>query len=86
MKRILAVLAASVSLSLLGCGPAETEGELEAAPTEESGEVQAQTCYAGVSCDALDLTYCPKRGLNTTCCYGETTFTCFCTSAGWACP
>lgn len=88
MKRSLAVLAAFVSLSLLGCGgPIDAEQELQTPPAAESGEVQAQACTAGVSCDDLDLTYCPKSGLTTTCCLGENTFTCTCTrTAGWACP
>ncbi len=87
MKRSLAVLATFVSLSLLGCGgPIDDGQELETPPATESGEVQAQACTAGVSCDDLDLTYCGKRGLTTSCCSGENTFSCFCTSAGWACP
>jgi hypothetical protein len=86
MKRILAVLAASVSLSLLGCGPApEAEAPVEAAPTEESGEVQAQACtYA--SCEELDLTHCGPLYTYTRCCSGEIVNSCYCTRAGWACP
>ncbi len=88
MKRSLAVLAAFVTLSVLGCGgPTFEDGqELEAAPASGAGEVHAQACTAGVSCDDLDLTYCGKRGLTTSCCLGENTYTCTCTSAGWGCP
>ncbi|WP_164014756.1 hypothetical protein [Pyxidicoccus trucidator] len=82
MKRSIVAMAVLFGASLLGCGGADAE-----VLPEDFGTATDALCAAGTPhCDDLDLTYCGKRGLTTSCCFGTNTYSCFCTSAGWACP
>lgn len=89
MKRSLVVLAAVVSLSLLGCGGATEAEERQ----EEATVSQLNTCSSIPRCESLQGVSCKPTGTRQDCCWdGETgPSSCLCysrtgSSVGtWAC-
>lgn len=81
MKRVFMVMAAFVSVSLLGCGgPLPEEGTEELMSTEEVSQASQElaTCPGGYpACSELEGMLCNRR---TDCCDGNFLLWCACSS------
>lgn len=84
MKRSFFAVAVLFSVSLLGCGGSDVEVQSEDPAT---ASVESALCSSGTpACEQLDLTQCPKSGLQMNCCAFGNTYSCSCFAGVWACP